>query len=197
MLANATGYRPDSPVIEAAYAALDRARAAGGSGILSDQAQLILAARTGRPLREEWWRHMQERLRRHPVGPQDSGALGSLTDCQISGQCEFPVEEMLATFGAALSHGPHPIVLGVYANYALNELHDADLALRLWREAQSLSPQEREYTIALAKLLMREGQFDAAQREIDRLRHMGMAGQHARAADDLQARLAREKAAAR
>jgi len=195
MLANATGYRADSPLVDPALDTLEKVRSIGGGSVLADQAALILAERTGRPLRVDWWRHMQARLREHPIGPQEAGAVSSLTTCQLNGLCKFPPDEMMATYAAALSHGPHAILLAAYANYVLNEANDAELALRLWREAQALDPKEREYPIAIAKLLMREGRFAEAERQIAQLRAMGVPGQHERAADELEQRLARERAA--
>jgi hypothetical protein len=196
MLATITDYKKDSPAIGPAFDALERARQVAGNSVLADQATLILAARTGRPLREEWWRHLQQQLRERPVGPQEVAAISSLTECQIYRKCDFPPEEMMATYTAALSHGAQPILLGAYANYVLNVANDRELALRLWRAAAVLDPGEREYPIAIAKVLMMEGRFDEAQREIDHLRGMGRAGQFARWADELEVRMQREKAAA-
>jgi hypothetical protein len=196
LLSNYTEFHADSPGIDTAIATLEHARSLKDSGILADHALLILASRTGRPLRTDWWRHMQSQLRINPIGPHETGALASLVNCQIARLCHFPQDEMMATITAALSHGPHAIILGIYANYALNELDDDELALRLWRDAHALEPAEREHQIAIVKVLIRDERFDEAAREIDVLRGMGRLGQHRRAADELQVRLAQARRAA-
>jgi tetratricopeptide (TPR) repeat protein len=189
MLAEATGYKSDSPLILPAFQALDRARRVPNSTLLPDHAALILAARTGAPLQAAWWDHMQTRLREHPIGPQELGGLGRLVSCMLERLCQFPQSDVLATFGAALSQGDQPEVLHIYGNYALNELHDTDLALRLWREAHALNPKEPQYQISVIKLLIALGEYDEAHSQITKLRRMGHFGQYGGVADSLEARL--------
>jgi len=188
VLAQGTGYRPESPMIQPAFAALDRARELPNSGILPDQAALVLASRTGAPLQDSWWRHMQDRLRTHPIGPQETGALGALMTCSLERRCSFPTGEMLATFGAALSHGANPEVLSIYGNYALNVLGDAELGMRLWQEARDLNPAEPQYQIGVIKLLIEQRRYDEAAEEIGRLRKMGRMAQYSGVADSLEER---------
>lgn len=195
VLANATGYRADSPRIDAAIAALEAARAVPGAGPLPDHALMILAARTGRPVRDEWWQHMAERLRSHPIGAQESGALASLTNCQIAKQCRFSPDRMMLVFTAALSQGDNPLVMNSYANYALNELNDVDLAFRLWSEARRMVPAEPQFRISIAKLLVATGRYADAEAEIRGLEALGRAGQYRREAAELRERLASARAA--
>lgn len=184
-----TGYRPDSPFLEPAYAALARARNAPGSGVLAHGASLMLAAQTGRAPDPEWWRELQERLRDDALGPQEVNALASLTSCARDAACRFPPGEMVASYRAALAHGPHPDVLTLYGDYALNVLGDRELALRVWREASALRPSVAQYRVNLVKLLIATGQSDAARREIDELRARGRYGQNEAAARALDIRL--------
>jgi len=188
VLVQGTGYRADSPLIQPAFAALDRARSLPNSGILPDQAALILASRTGVPLQDSWWRHMQDRLRTYPIGPQETGALGALMTCSLERHCKFPPGEVLATFGAALSQGANPEVLSIYGNYVLNVLGDVELGLRLWQEARDLNPAEPQYQIGVIKLLIELRRFDEASEEIARLRKMGRMAQYAGVADLLEQR---------
>lgn len=189
MLSKGSAYRADSPLIGPAFQAFDRARRLPNSNILPDQAALVLAARTGLPLQASWWQHMQRRLRERPIGAQETGALGGLVICTIEQLCSFNPDDMLATFSAALSQGPHAEVLSIYGNYVLNVLGDPDLALRLWQEANSLNPTEPQYHIGVIKLLIEMERFEDAKYQITKLRQMGRLGQYENIASGLERRL--------
>ncbi len=184
-----SNYDVHSPLIGDAFKALERARQVPHGNILPDQATLIFAARIGAPIQPAWWEDMQAKLRRNPIGPQQLSALGALTDCTLERHCRFPREDMLATFAAALSHGPHAEILSIYGNYALNELGDAGLALRLWQEAVALRPNEPQYRISLAKLMIALGRDDQARMQIAQLRKLGRLGQYRAVADSLEERM--------
>jgi tetratricopeptide (TPR) repeat protein len=193
VLVMASRYKADSPITQAAFLALERARQVPRSGILPDQAALVLAAHTNMPLKAAWWNDTQTKLRQRPIGPQELNALGALTTCTIENKCLFPPEAMLDTFAAALTKGANPEVLNIYGNYALNVLGDTDLALRLWQEACALRPTEREYHISLSKLLIELERYDEAREHITRLRQLGRFGQYRAIADSLEARLESSK----
>jgi hypothetical protein len=189
LLTQMTGFRADSPLLPEARAALERARAVNGSGILPQSALLILAARTGGPGEDAWWIEMEQRLKRRPVGAEDIGAIWALTRCARDGSCLFSRDRMLATFRAALRHGPHPEVLNAYGDYAINVLRDARMASRIWQQAVELRPAEPQYRANLAKLLIATRDFEGARRQIDVLRRSGRFGQNHLLAQDLTQRL--------
>jgi hypothetical protein len=65
---------------------------------------------------------------------------------------------MQDAFRAALAHAPPaPEVLSVYANYAINVLHDPALALSLVRESVKLAPGNPAYRRNLDALLKNNG----------------------------------------
>lgn len=181
-----------SPFTRAAFDAYERARILPNASISADQGALLLAERTGTPIKTAWWRDMQSRLRSGPVGPQELGSLGSLVNCALVRVCRFPPDEMLNTFAAALSHGDNPEVLNIYGNYALNILHDVPLTERCWTRAAELKPTEPQYVVSLAKLMMAVGRDDESRRYIRKLRSLGRFGQYGRMADALETRLANE-----
>ena len=193
LLAIATGYKPDSPLLPQAFEALEQARAVPGSGILPHSALLILAARTGKPLRQAWWDDMDGRLRRFPIGPQETNSMAALMKCMREGACHFPLPELDAMYRAALSHGPNAEVLNLQADYAFNGLHEADAALALWRRAIALAPNEPQYRINRARVLIATGRDAEARGEIAALRAIGSAGDTESMARDLEARMARPR----
>jgi tetratricopeptide (TPR) repeat protein len=184
-----TDYRADSPYTADTIAALERARKVPRSDVLPDQAALMFAARTDRPLQSAWWGDIYDKLSRQPIGPQELAALGALTKCALNQNCRFPRDNMLKMYDAALSHGPNAEVLNIYGDYALNALGDSELALRMWREASALRPGEAQYRISLAKLLTALGRYEEARAEIAQLRASGRLGQNEAAATSLEARL--------
>jgi hypothetical protein len=185
----ASGGKSNSPFTTAAFEAFERARDVPNGNILPAQGLLLLASRTGRPLRREWWLEIDERLRNRPIGPQERSAMAALTECAVNQKCHFPAADMSGMFAAALSRGNDPEVINIYANYALNVLDRPQLALGLWKIAVELNPREAVYRSSEIKLLIAMGRYDEAEEQVAVLRKMGRMGQFDRVADDLQARL--------
>jgi tetratricopeptide (TPR) repeat protein len=189
VLTAASKYQPDSPYVQPALDAFERARRLPDANALPDSGSLLLAARTGRPLDPAWWRHMQQRLARGPIGPQETSSLAVLVNCDIKGYCRFPPADMLATFGAALSRGPNAEVYNIYANYVWNAAGDHELGLRLWQEAKRIQPAESQYHISVIRALTVLGRREEARKEIRVLRNMGRLRPYAAKADALEAAL--------
>ncbi|MDE2178841.1 MAG: hypothetical protein KGJ50_11125 [Xanthomonadaceae bacterium] len=138
-------YDPKSPFTARAYAPLERAMSLPDSSILPEQALIFMNSRMGRPLKPLWWERMIAHLKKYPPAVQDESSLAALTKCAIEGACPLPQGPMVAAFVAALSH-PHPsaLVMRVYADYALNVLHDRELALRVLTAANTIHPGDRD-----------------------------------------------------
>lgn len=191
----AGNYDPASPFSQKAYGVLERASRLPESGILAEQALIMLASRTHAPTQAAWWERMQRKLESEPVGPEELGAIAALTRCSLDGNCQLPPDRMLSIFAAALRSGDNPEVLNIYGDYVVNVLGDSDLALRLWREASRLRPREVQYHINCARLLIALRRFDEARAEIAAIASTGRLGQHQAAADSLtSALLAAERA---
>jgi len=184
-----SGYKPDSPFVMDTWKLLEHARNTPHAGILPVQATLVYAARIGAPIQPAWWQQMQTELRDKPIGPQEISALTTLTNCAVEGLCNFPPEDMLETFDAALSKGSSAQVLNIYAIYSLLVLNDNELALRLWKECSALAPNIPQYRISLAELLIELGRIDAAEVQIAQLRQLGWLGQNDASADVLEKKL--------
>jgi hypothetical protein len=195
LMALATGYKAGSPLLPQAFAALEQARAVPGSGILPHSALLILAARTGSPIDDAWWREMLDRLRRDPVGVQELGAIGAVTQCARDRDCDFPPEAILAMFQAALDNGGRrkAEIMNIEADYVFNALHQPDTALYLRRRAIELAPREPQYRINRAKVLIALGRFPEARADIAALRAIGPPGANEADAQALERRLARAR----
>jgi tetratricopeptide (TPR) repeat protein len=177
-----TNYDPRSPFTGRALAAVEKASLLPGSGILPEQAGLMLASRAGLEPNPQWWARMHGKLRARPIGPQERGAIASMTRCQVDGLCQFPPEAMMELFATALQR-PDPEIMNIYGDYALNVLHDPDLALKLWLDAIELDPGQPQYRVNAARLLVVLGRNEEAKRQLAALRALGRMGQNeARAA---------------
>lgn len=170
--------------------AFERARRVPGASISPAQGELLLAARTGRRSNPGLWREIESRLQRGPIGPQEIGAIASLTTCVIEKICRFDRDDMMRMFMAAQSHGENPEVLQVFGTYALRELNNPALAESSWTRAERLNPAEPQYVIALARLYISLRRDRDALAAIHRLRQIGPPGRTERAARELERRLA-------
>ena len=181
-----SGYQPDSPYLPRAFAALDIAMDVPNATPLPESTAITLAARTATPIEPAWWSGFQRKLHTHPIGPQEIGALNALVACQLQQHCPLPSRDMVRTFDAALSRGSNPGVLGIYGNYALNVLHDPDLALRLWQDAARLAPNVVHNQVTLARMLIASGRLEEAALHIDQVRRLGRLGQNEGQARELE-----------
>lgn len=186
-------YHRDSPYVEPAFAALERAMVAPGSSPLPEQAAIMLASLIGRQIPESWWAQLQSKLRTRPLGPQETGALAGLVNCEVEHLCRLPVEQFEASFAAAFERAPDAELLSIRANYALNVRNDPKLALRLWEQAARLAPGVVQYQETLARMQIATGQLDEAATSIRHIRTLGRWGQNAQKADALKARLLQEQ----
>jgi hypothetical protein len=178
-----------------AFEAFERARRVPNAGIAPAQGELLLAARTGRPADPMVWAEIDDRLRRGPIGPQELGAIGSLTACVIEGVCRFNRDDMMRMFMAVQSHGESPEVYQIFGTYALRELNNPDLAESSWKRAEALNPSEPQHVIALARLYISIHRDRDALDAIRRLRAIGPLGRTERAARELERRLVARDAA--
>lgn len=180
-----TNYRADSPYLKDARAALHRAMHVPGATTLPAAGAIILDAHLGAPSNPQWWSELRGKLRTGPIGSQQAASLESLVACDARADCQLPKQEMVDTFMTALSRQQNAEILNIYGNYALNALHEPDLALSLWQDAARDAPGIVQYQVTLAKLLIAMGRPDLAAAPIARVRHMGRLGQTTQAANEL------------
>ena len=166
-----SNYDPASPFTATSRSVLERASGLPGASPLAEQALLMQSAHLHQSEDPAWWNGLDAKLRKRPVGPQEVQAIYSLVHCAIIGDCRFAPTHMQASLQAALTH-PSPDVLAIYANYAINVLHDATLALSLTRESIRLGPGNPKYRENLILLLATTGQTEAARAEMGVLQKM-------------------------
>jgi protein O-mannosyl-transferase len=170
-------YQPDSPYINDAYSALEKAAALPESSILPQQALIFMNARMHLPLKQVWWDSMIEKLRAHKPGVQDESSLLALVQCARELECDLPKSSMTQAFQAALSYpNPSARLLAMYGDYAWNVLNDRTLGEEMTREAVAASPREPAYLITLARMYIAQGKWTSATQTTEALRHLNIGG---------------------
>ena len=166
-----SNYDPRSPFTAASHRVLERASALPDGSPLAEQALLMQSGHLRQPGNPAWWARLEAKLQQRPPGPQEIQALYSLVQCTIAGDCSFTPSHMQAALRAALRH-PSPQVLAIYANYAINVLHDRALALSLASESVRLAPRDPKFRENLILLLAIDGQTAAARAQLATLQGM-------------------------
>lgn len=170
-------YRPESPNVDKAMDAFEKAARLPRSSILPEVGLITVASRTGRPIEAAWWNSMIDKLQRDRPTVADDAGVRSLTDCQRAGRCVLDDAHTLDVYLAGLQHAPPSAAfLNSYAIFAYNRLHDSDLALRLVRGSVAAS-KDLQYRVNLINFLIDLGRIDDARTELATLRtmaHLGM-----------------------
>lgn len=189
-------YDRNSPFTKLAYPPLERAAALPLGSILPEQALIFFNARMHLPLEDAWWDSMETKLRRRKPGVQDESALGSLSSCQITGQCDLPEHRMVRAFATALDY-PHPSarLQAMYGDYAMGVLHDRALAIRMVRGAIDTYPSEPTYHVTLARFQIINHDFAGAEEQLAQLSAMNLGGSLDEKIDELRKQLAAAKTA--
>lgn len=178
-LIRAAGKDSSSPLIERARAILEKNAFRSDSGIAPLQALIYLNSRAHRPIDPRWWSTIEARLRTGGPSQTDIGAVIFLSRCQRSGDCPAQTSQMLATFVAALeASGGDPNLMSAYADFAYDQLHDPDLALRMARAVVAAKPGIAVYRSNLVQFLILTGHFEEARKAIAELRQRDRGGSH-------------------
>ena len=189
-LAVASGYRPDSKLIDPAIQAFERASELPNSDAASLAGLIIVANHMHREVKSEWWQSLTEKLSRQPPSQEDISALQSLANCQRKGECAVETPQLLAAFLGALNHqSPSARLLATYGAFAANELGDYALSARVLHDAATMSPEIMGYRIELANALALEGKPKEAEQILNQLDPTELDRTEIRQVDELRSRL--------
>jgi protein O-mannosyl-transferase len=183
-----------SPLLAQARSVLERYAQRPDSGITALQALIYIDGRAHRDIDPRWWQAIVARLKTSTPSQSDVEAVIFLFHCQMDGDCPRQEQELFDVFVAALERsGGNLNLKSAYADFALRELGDAELAVRMSREVVSSSPHIAAYRANLIRILISTGQFDAAESELAELATQARLG----SLDELLAKLRSELAAAK
>lgn len=176
-LTRLSGYDRKSPLNDRVYEVLEQAVALPNASALPYQGLLIFAARTGQPIKEEWWTGLLRRLQTHRPTSQDAAALAGMSRCAVAGLCRFQNDKVHAVYEAALQHPrPSPQMLAAYSDYLWNIEGDQERAMKLIERAIRGKPREPAYRITLARMATVNNQPALIDRQIAVLKDLNRGG---------------------
>jgi hypothetical protein len=171
----ASEYKPESPFVAPAYAALERASVLPRSSTLAEQALIFFAAKMKQPIKDEWWTSMEAKLRANTIAIEDESAIMSLSSCLLQKGCDLPDDKMLAVYLAALSHpSPRSRLLAAYSEFAWAELGDRALGYAMIRRATSAEPSEPAYHITTLRYALAVGDVAVAREQLASLERLNV-----------------------
>src|SRR6185312_13703397 len=183
-------YDPVSLYTRLAYAPLEKAASFPESSILPQQALIFMNSRMDLPLKPQWWDSMIAKLKARKPGVQDESSLAALAQCARDGACSLPTDRMAQAFQAALDHPkPSARLQATYGDYAWNALNDHALGAQMIESAVKIAPGEPAYRTTLVRMLVAQGQYSEARRQIQALQTLNIGRRLDRDIVELQAQL--------
>lgn len=165
------------PMQEKAFAILERMAANPAAEATHNQLLIVYSTELGRPINPAWWDSMIAKLGSRPPTSTEVTALMALLKCYEDRFCAPDIEHLGKAFSAAASHASGYAKLhSAYADFALNYLHDTDLAEREFREAVRQAPNDPQSVAGLAEFLIQRGRIDEARAQVDRLADINRLG---------------------
>lgn len=173
----ASEYRPESPMVAAAFHTLEKASMLPHSSTLPEQALIFFAAKLKQPTQDAWWQSMESKLRRGPIAIEDESAIISLSSCLLQRACDLPKDKLLSMYLAALTHpAPRSRLLAAYSDFTWNALGDHALGYAMIRRATEVEPAEPAYHCTALRYALAMGDSSTATMQLDALRRLNIGG---------------------
>jgi hypothetical protein len=164
---------PSMPQFAQGMKSFDDAAKLPLSGLLPDQALILLTSKHGLQTHPHWWLRMRNIIKNKPLAAQDITALYSLVACRIKSICHLEDSQLAQTLALAARKNPSQAkILTIYANFATNVTHDYLLALKLMQKAIALEPRNIQFWNNLITLQIALEQEKFARKSIERLREL-------------------------
>ena len=153
-----------------AYDLLERARTIDNESILPSSALIMLAVKSGQPVKTQWIDTIVRRLQTAPLTPSSVTTLKTLTADRrtIDALGDATVQRILrqALKNYAATGGKRADVLTIYGSYLANNPHDYVAARNMFAESVEIAPRNVRYRMNLAQLLIVVGDIEAAKQSI-------------------------------
>lgn len=181
----------DPKLTPKAFKALQTAQVVPRQGILPDATLIILAHQSKRPVKDQWYKTMIERLSTQPIQAGDEDALYSLVHCALrkKNPCKLDPMQMQMVFATALTHSPDNTgITVIYGNYLLNVARQPKAARNIFNFLVKRHPDVASYRFDLGVTELACGDLSSAESQLGTLRKLntlGMSNQQIKSLSDL------------
>ncbi|MGH8282259.1 MAG: hypothetical protein ACRESE_00225 [Gammaproteobacteria bacterium] len=164
-----------------AFRTLERA-AALSDNIMPDTAMMLVSAKLKLPVNPAWQQHVENILLTHPLTTQDTASLNSLVNC-LPTACKALTPAAFTLIRAAFRTRnldklarSEADLWSIYTNYLTITGHPLRDVILTMQRAVKVAPQIPQYRVNLAKAYIVNGDFKAAENQIQVLSHMNLLG---------------------
>lgn len=152
-----SGSDPASPLYSVGQQEFERGSRLPNASPLPEQGLILMAATTGQPVKDEWWTRLIHKVETRPVSPQEVMAVTGLLKQRYEG-LELDDRRLAQAYQALLDRGPQPAhMYAQFGDYALNYLHDGDLADTMFLAAINHAPTDKDYAERILAALISDG----------------------------------------
>jgi len=158
---------------EEAFKYLKQASDISNSEIMPAMVMIKLAYLLDRPVREEWFTEVLDRLEHYPITPNAVDSLFELAGCMRE-DCTFPHETMEEMFRLTLENQSlayngrlRAEAETVYGYYTINLRENFEKGRQLFYQAVESDPRDPQRRINLINLLMVMNDFDTAEQQLE------------------------------
>ena len=141
------------------------------TGFIDDLSLLTTAQLHGQPVKPIWLENIRKKIQHYPIGGSDISAQRLLLECQQSGRCRLPHDEVLELFRLAAGKGSLQAIT-LLAFYEANVMGHVEPARRAFEKAVRRSPKDPSYRVNFASFLAAVGDYDHARTELDIARQL-------------------------
>ncbi|WP_407354121.1 tetratricopeptide repeat protein [Luteimonas sp. R10] len=167
------GY-PNSPFNDFAMREFERGSRLPGASIVSDQGLILTAAQAGRPVKEEWWLRLVDKVKRGTLSPETTGALFGLLQNRYKGvplNDDHLIDAFIALFERT---SLPPYSYAQFGDYVLTKVGDEALADQVFKLAMERSQEHPDYARQMVDVLRREGHLRQARVALKRAHELNM-----------------------
>ncbi|WP_149195511.1 glycosyltransferase family 39 protein [Luteimonas suaedae] len=164
----------NSPFNDFAMREFERGSLLPGASIVSDQGLILTAAQAGRPIKDEWWLRLIDKVKHGTLSPETTGALFGLLQNRYK---DVPLNDdhLIDAFLALFSRASlPPYSYTQFGDYVLVKVGDEQLADQVFALAMERSQAHPDYARKIVQVLRSEGHLRQARVALDRAHELGM-----------------------